>query len=78
MFAEDQLSAMSNMGRQSPSEFLARSCPFCCDWAADIENRNSELEVLGSIMVTPEAFRRHLGGHMEQLAFFCYNAGVRQ
>lgn len=70
MFAEDQLSAMSNMGRQSPSEFLARSCPFCCDWAADIENRNSELEVLDSIMVTPEAFRRHLGGHMEQLAFF--------
>jgi hypothetical protein len=62
-FKEDQLEALASISKRPLEEFQCSACPLCLTW-------ETNLQKLGKRTVTPTQFRRHLGGHMEQLALF--------
>ena len=55
--------------RQIVDKIPAAACPLC-DWDVILSELNKEVPSTEILVVTSEQFRRHLGGHMEQLALF--------
>ena len=64
-----QLSALIKASRQSVDKIPAAACPLC-DWDVTLSELNEQVPSTEILVVTSEQFRRHLGGHMEQLALF--------
>ena len=64
-----QLSALIKVSKQPVDKIAATDCPLC-DWNAILRGINIDTSQDETLVVTLEQFRRHLGAHMEQLAFF--------
>lgn len=68
-----QLQAVEHVSRQTPIHFDANDCPFCNDWAEQIQQRADPRWKSSSntiTMVSATRFRRHVALHQEQLAIF--------
>lgn len=55
--------------RHSPHNISADSCLFCNDWGQTLRENNPTVPGQ-TLVVTPEQFMKHVGGHMVQLALF--------
>lgn len=64
-----QLPALIKASRQSVDRIPAKACPLC-HWDATLRDLNKHAPADEILVVTLEQFRKHLGGHMEQLALF--------
>lgn len=64
-----QLPALLKASRQSVDRIPATACPLC-HWDVTLRDLNKHTSADGTLVVTPEQFRKHLGAHMEQLALF--------
>lgn len=64
-----QLPALLKASRQSVDRIPAAACPLC-HWDATLRDLNKHTSSDETLVVTPDQFRKHLGGHMEQLALF--------
>lgn len=73
-FSDAQINMIQEGGRECPTEFEARDCPFCDDWA-EILLQKSKLRSQSSgpiqgALVNRSRFKRHVASHQEQLAIF--------
>ncbi|KAL6876103.1 hypothetical protein HDV57DRAFT_510493 [Trichoderma longibrachiatum] len=73
-FSDSQSEMLQNAGREVPTLFLAKDCPFCDEWA---ENLLSETTMKGrasdpapEILVNHSRFKEHIAMHHEHLAIF--------
>lgn len=69
-FSQDQIEAVCQASQFSVDHMEALDCPFCLDWDAQLRSLNPHVTADEKIVVTPNQFRRHVGGHMQQLALF--------
>ncbi|KAK7757461.1 hypothetical protein SLS62_000476 [Diatrype stigma] len=75
-FTRDQLSALADASCLVPTQFRARDCPFCDDWAAVLEQKKSHKGkeaddgAIQDAFVSATKFKRHVGTHQEQMAIF--------
>ncbi|KAF2818117.1 hypothetical protein CC86DRAFT_246495, partial [Ophiobolus disseminans] len=68
-----------DLARKPLAQIPASDCPCCSDWVDRLKERiiqTSRLESNELLVVTPTAFKRHLAGHLEQLALFAVPVGV--
>ena len=72
--ADHQVKAVEDVSRQTPTHFDASDCPFCSDWAEQIQQRADPKGRRPSsntaTMVSATRFKRHVALHQEQLAIF--------
>jgi hypothetical protein len=73
-----QLPLLVKAGRRPVESVLASSCLFCHDWDDELRIKNPQISPGERISVTPEQFRCHVGGHMEQLALFAIPRGQQE
>ncbi|KAH0497863.1 hypothetical protein TgHK011_005145 [Trichoderma gracile] len=80
-FSGSQLETLRDAGRETPTSFKAKDCPFCDEWA---ENLMSKMSLKGraseptpEILVNPSRFKRHVATHHEQLAIFSVPRATR-
>jgi pentatricopeptide repeat protein len=62
-----------DLARKPLAQIPASDCPCCSDWADRLKEREIETSgssPTGTLAVTPVVFKRHLAGHLEQLALF--------
>jgi nucleoside phosphorylase len=68
-----------NLARKPLDQIPASDCPCCSDWADRLKERI--IQTSGSapndnLAVVPTVFKRHLAGHLEQLALFAVPVGA--
>jgi len=64
---------------QLPLDKLQPSdCKICDKWEASLREINSHISADETMVVTPQQFRHHVRGHMEQLALFAIARGDRE
>ncbi|KAL7896624.1 hypothetical protein HDV64DRAFT_253970 [Trichoderma sp. TUCIM 5745] len=73
-FSDAEIRILQEKGRESPTQFEARDCPFFDEWAEKLlQKKTSGIQSLHStqkILVNPSRFKRHVASHQEQLAIF--------
>ncbi|KAK3314614.1 hypothetical protein B0H66DRAFT_316092 [Apodospora peruviana] len=79
---EQQVAAVEDLSRQTPTHFDAADCPFCDDWAEQIRQRAdtkgkrpmvipaAASRAKSVTLVSATRFKRHVALHQEQLAIF--------
>ncbi|KAJ5024206.1 hypothetical protein PSV08DRAFT_185568 [Bipolaris maydis] len=71
--------AARDLSRKPLAQIPATDCPCCSDWSTRLEEQviqTSGSAPTGILAVTPTVFKRHLAGHLEQLALFAIPIGV--
>ncbi|UKZ93563.1 uncharacterized protein TrAFT101_008474 [Trichoderma asperellum] len=73
-FSDSQLRMLQEGGRKCPTQFEARDCPFCDEWAEELLQKSNSgsqpFKSIQGILVNHERFKRHVASHQEQLAIF--------
>jgi hypothetical protein len=74
-FSDTQLKMFQEAGRERLTEFKARDCPFCDEWAETLlkkldPNGKAAIRPIQDIVVNHNRFKRHVATHQEQLAIF--------
>ncbi|KAI0845027.1 hypothetical protein F5Y00DRAFT_273405 [Daldinia vernicosa] len=74
-FSAQQISRLTEAGRQTPTRFRAQDCPFCNEWAEGLKEKGrrknrSDVQIDDSALVSMHRFKRHIATHQEQLAIF--------
>lgn len=73
-FSDAQIKILQEEGRENPTRYEARSCPFCDDWAEILLQKTKSgiqsLDSMQGILVNHSRFKRHVASHQEQLAIF--------
>jgi tetratricopeptide (TPR) repeat protein len=68
-----------DLARKPLAQIPASDCPCCSDWVDRLKERMTQTSRLASnevLAVTPTVFKRHLAGHLEQLALFAVPLGA--
>ncbi|KAH7389318.1 hypothetical protein DE146DRAFT_767511 [Phaeosphaeria sp. MPI-PUGE-AT-0046c] len=68
-----------DLARKPLAQIPASDCPCCSDWVDRLKeqiNQTSRLAPNETLAVTPTIFKRHLAGHLEQLALFAVPIGA--
>jgi hypothetical protein len=67
-----------DLAKRPLTQIPASDCPCCFDWADRLRKsiRTSEPSLNDVITVVPTVFKRHLAGHLEQLALFAIPVGA--
>lgn len=73
-FSDAQLQMLQEGGRKCPTQFEARDCPFCDEWAEKLLQKSTSgsqpFNSTQGILVNHKRFKRHVASHQEQLAIF--------
>ncbi|KAI1657010.1 hypothetical protein F4813DRAFT_88267 [Daldinia decipiens] len=74
-FSAEQISRLTEAGRQTPTRFKAQDCPFCDEWAEGLKEKGriknrSNSQIDDNSLVSMSRFKRHIATHQEQLAIF--------
>lgn len=75
--SEEQLG--KNLARKPLDQIPASDCPCCSDWGDRLKERiinTSGPAPNDNLAVVPTVFKRHLAGHLEQLALFAVPVGA--
>jgi nucleoside phosphorylase len=75
--SEEQLGR--NLARKPLDQIPASDCPCCSDWGDRLKERiihTSGSAPNDNLAVVPTVFKRHLAGHLEQLALFAVPVGA--
>jgi hypothetical protein len=76
-YGEEQ--AGRELARKPLAQIPASDCPCCSDWVDRLKERLIQTNGVTSnetLAVTPTVFKRHLAGHLEQLALFAVPIGA--
>jgi tetratricopeptide (TPR) repeat protein len=68
-----------DLARKPLAQIPASDCPCCSDWVDRLKERITQTSGSASneiLAVTPTVFKRHLAGHLEQLALFAVPVGA--
>jgi ankyrin repeat protein len=68
-----------DLARKPLAQIPASDCPCCTDWVDRLKERVTQTSGSASneiLAVTPTVFKRHLAGHLEQLALFAVPIGA--
>ena len=68
-----------DLSQKPLAQIPATGCPCCSDWSVRLKERviqTSGSAPTGILAVTPTTFKRHLTGHLEQLALFAIPIGA--
>jgi hypothetical protein len=81
-FTDSQLSTLGEMGTEFPTQFRARDCPFCDEWAQSLlQESTPESQIPGQIqdiLVNESQFKKHVASHQEQLATLAISQANRE
>lgn len=72
---EDDHTSVVEFSRKPVDRIAATDCPFCDEWSQRLLERArspipSQIVALSEVFVVPDDFKRHLAGHLEELALF--------
>lgn len=71
-FSDSQLSTLEELGMEFPTQFKARDCPFCDEWAESLLQKSTPggqvSGLIQDILVNESQFKKHVASHQEQLA----------
>lgn len=68
--SDPQFERVAQTCRQPTDKIAPKDCPLCDTWEDALRLQNTDLSDDLEVVVTPEQFRRHVCGHLEQLALF--------
>ncbi|KAL7823712.1 hypothetical protein V8C26DRAFT_383631 [Trichoderma gracile] len=81
-FSSAQSEMLQDAGRELPTSFKAKDCPFCDEWAETLrlettmEGRASD--TTPDVLVSHSQFKRHIAMHHEQLAIFAVPGATQE
>ncbi|KAK5701314.1 hypothetical protein LTR17_022686 [Elasticomyces elasticus] len=78
---ETALTAVMSASSRPVTEIpILSACPLCDDWRVNRPSMQSESQIpaveQGTIVISPAELKRHLAGHLEELALFAYTPGI--
>lgn len=68
--SDSQFERVAQTCRKPTDKIAPKDCPLCDTWEDALRLQNTDLSDDLEVVVTPEQFRRHVCGHLEQLALF--------
>ncbi|KAK7425121.1 general transcription repressor [Neonectria punicea] len=72
---EDQLTSLSKTCQKPVDQLVPSACRICDTWEETLRTLNRHIPADETLVVTPQQFRHHVCGHMEQLALFTIPRG---